>query len=137
MRGLFSVGRNAPGRSSYQEVSARTENAPKNRDEALIRRGRALYGLSILALEGNDLKKTEQYLAEGMTISQQFLDPDVLAHRPLVQARIKHARGETKQVREFLGELASRTRYALLLRETRTTQARLSLALGDLSSVQR
>jgi LuxR family maltose regulon positive regulatory protein len=121
----------------YRQVIARTVNAPMDRDEALIRRGRALFGLSTVALEGNDLKTAEQHLTEGMTISQQFPDQDVLAHGPLVLARIRHARGETKQAQDLLGALVVHAKFPLLLREARAYQARMSIAMGGLSSVER
>jgi LuxR family maltose regulon positive regulatory protein len=121
----------------YRQVIARLENAPMDRDRALIRRGQALLGLGTLALEVDDLQAAEQYVTEGVAIGQQFPDEELLAHGPLVLARIKHARGETNQAQDLLGELAAQTKYSLLLREVRAYQARLSLAMGDLSSVQR
>jgi LuxR family maltose regulon positive regulatory protein len=121
----------------YRQLIAWTENAPMDRDRALIRRGRALLGLGALALEENDLKTAERYVTEGMEISQQFPEEDLLAHGPLMLARLKHALGEVKQAQGLLGELAAQTKYPLLLREVRAYQARLSLVMGDLSSVQR
>ena len=121
----------------YRQVIARLENAPMDRDRALIRRGQALLGLGTLALEVDDLQAAEQYVTEGVAIGQQFPDEEPLEHGPLVLARIKQARGETNQAQELLGELAAKTKYSLLLREARADQARLSLAVGDLSPVQR
>jgi LuxR family maltose regulon positive regulatory protein len=121
----------------FRQVIARLENAPMDRDRALIRRGQALLGLGTLALEGNDLKSAEQYVTEGVAIGQHFPDEELLAHGPLVLARIKHARGETNQAQDLLGELAAQTKHSLLLREVRAYQARLSLAIGDLAAVQR
>jgi LuxR family maltose regulon positive regulatory protein len=121
----------------YRQAIARLENAPMDRDRALIRKGQALLGLGTLALEVDDLQAAEQYVTEGVAIGQQFSEEDLLAYGPLVLARLKHARGETNQAQELLDELAAQTKYSLLLREVRSYQARLSLAMGDLSSVQR
>jgi LuxR family maltose regulon positive regulatory protein len=121
----------------YRQVVARLENAPMDRDRALIRRGQALLGLGTLALEENDLERAEQYVTEGIAISQQFRDEDLLAYGPLVLARIKHARGETEQAREVLGELTAHAKFRPVIREARSSQARLSLAMGDLAAVQR
>lgn len=121
----------------FRQVLTRLENAPMDRDRALIRRGQALLGLGTLALEVDDLQTAEQYVTEGVAISQQFPDEDLLAYGPLVPARIKYARGEMKQAQDLLGELAAQTKFPLLLREVRAYQARLSLAMGDLAAVQR
>jgi len=121
----------------YRQIIARTENAPMARDEALIRRGRALYGLSIIALEENDLKVAEQYLTDGLAITQQFPDQDVLAYGPLVQARIMQARGEIRKAQDLLRALSAQTKYPLLLREVQSYQIRLSLAMGDVAAAQR
>jgi LuxR family maltose regulon positive regulatory protein len=121
----------------FRQVIARLENAPMDRDRALTRRGQALLGLGTLALEVDDLQTAEQYVMEGVAISQQFPDEDLLAYGPLVPARIKVARGEMKQARDHLGGLAAQTKFPLLLREVRAYQARLSLAMGDLAAVQR
>ena len=74
-----------------------------DRDRALIRKGQALLGLGVLAFEQNDLEAAEQYVAEGMTISQQFPDEDLLAYGPLLLAHILYARGEMEQAQEALG----------------------------------
>jgi LuxR family maltose regulon positive regulatory protein len=121
----------------YRQVIARLENAPMDRDRALFRRVQALLGLGTLALEQNDLKAAGQYVAEGIAISQQFPDEDLLARGRLVLARIKHARGETEQAQAVLGELTAQAKFPIVLREARADQARLSLAMGDLAAVQR
>jgi LuxR family maltose regulon positive regulatory protein len=125
----------------YRQVIDRLEHAPMDRDQALIRKGRALLGLGALALEENDLKAAEQYVAEGVAIGQQFPDEYLLAHGPLILAlilaRLQQARGETKSAQEILGALAAQAVFPLLLREVRTYQARLSLVLGDLAAAQR
>jgi len=133
----FQQGELSQAAHLFRQVITRLENAPMDRDRALIRKGRALLGLGAIALEGNDLKKAEQYVAEGVALSQQFPEEDLLAHGPLVLAGIKHARRETKQAQELLGELAAQTKFPVLLREVRTNQARLSLAMGDLPAAER
>ena len=133
----FQQGKLRQAAHLYRQVIARIENAPINRKEALLRRGRALFGLSILTLEENELKEAEQYLAEGMQISQQLPEEDLLAYGPLIRARIKWAQGEMNQAQELLSMLTSQTRFPPLLAEVRIAQDRLALASGNFASVER
>ncbi len=121
----------------YRQLIARLENAPMDWNQALVRKGRALLGLGMLALEENDLKTAGEYAAEGTAISQQFPEEDLLAHGPLLQARISYAQGKIEQAQETLEAFIARTKFPLLLREVHTYQVRLSLAMGDLLAVER
>ncbi len=133
----YQQGELAQAARHYQQVLARLVDTPIEANQILIRRGRALQGLAALALEQNDLKVAEKYAAEAVAIGRQVPEEILLEYGPLVLARVRQAQGEFQAAQELLGELAARTRFAALQREVRLQQARLALALGDLSAAQR
>jgi LuxR family maltose regulon positive regulatory protein len=107
------------------------------REQALIRRGRALAGLSALDLEWNVREQAEQAASEGLDLGQQYADEELLAQSSMILAWVQHADGETAQAQQLLHELVTRTKRPLLLRAVQADQARLALAAGDLAAVQR
>jgi hypothetical protein len=52
----------------YRQILAKVEQAPMDREQALIRRGRALVGLSALDLEWNIREQAEQSATEGLDL---------------------------------------------------------------------
>lgn len=121
----------------YRQVLAEVEQAPMEREQALIRRGRALAGLSALDLEWNVREQAEQAASEGLDLGQQYADEELLAQSSMILAWVQHAGGETAQAQQLLHELVTRTKRPLLLRAVQADQARLALAAGDLAAVQR
>lgn len=101
-------------------------------------RGRTLIGLAALFLEWNDLKTAEQHLSQALEVGQRLPDEELQVHSSLLLARLFHTRGETVQAQELLQTLIAQTspRWPLLLREARAGQARLSLAVGDMTAVE-
>ncbi len=109
--------------------------------------GHALIGLALLSLERNELETAEQCASQVLEIGRQHtndtnrqqIEKELLIPGSLVLARILHARGKTAQALQLLYPLATLTeqrRWPLLHREVRTCQAWLSLAGGDLATVQ-
>jgi LuxR family maltose regulon positive regulatory protein len=121
----------------FRQVLSRTENAPMDRDQASIRRGRANLGLGILALEWNDLEAAEGSVSQAVAASQQFPEEDLLADSPVILAEVRFARGDIGQAQELLESLMARANRPFLFRFPRVYQARFALASGDLAAVQR
>ena len=121
----------------FNQVLARTENAPMDRDQASIRRGRALLGLGMLALEWNDLEAADEAVSQAVAAGQRFPDEDLLADSPVILAQVKFARGEVRHAQQLLAALIAQANRPLFFRFPRLTQARFALASGDLSAVQR
>lgn len=121
----------------YRQVLTELEQAPMDRDQALVRRGRALLGLSTLNLEWNALEQAQQQASEALELGRQYGDDDLLTRSSLILARIHQAQGETAQAQQMLHHLAARITRPLLLREIRAGQARLALITGDLITAER
>jgi ATP/maltotriose-dependent transcriptional regulator MalT len=91
-------------------------------------------------LEWNDLETAAQHATQAVTIGQQVADEALRVHGALILARIQQACGETAEAQQVLQTLVAQTpqhRGLSLLREVRTSQARLALASGDLVTVER
>jgi LuxR family maltose regulon positive regulatory protein len=121
----------------YRQVLTETEQAPMDKDQALIRQGRALIGLSIVELEWNALETAKQSASQAFEIGQRQADEDLIIHSTLVLAQALQAREETAQAQQLLHALIAQTKRPLLVREVQASQAQLALTAGDLAAVQR
>ena len=121
----------------FRQVLSRTENAPMDRDQTSIRRGRSDLGLGMLAYERNDLEEAEELAARAVAASQGFPEEDLLADSPIVLAQVKFARGENDRAQELLEALIAQPNRPFLFRFPRVYQARFALASGDLAVVER
>jgi LuxR family transcriptional regulator, maltose regulon positive regulatory protein len=98
--------------------------------------------LAWLSYEWNDLQASEQYAQETLDLGRQIGNEEFQVRAALVLARIEHVRGHTAQAQQRCTSLLARLpatsplRYRLC-REIQMTLAHLSLALGDLSAVER
>jgi LuxR family maltose regulon positive regulatory protein len=108
----------------------------------------ALIGLATASYEWNELQEAEQRLLQALDLGKHHRDEIgnyhmeqfILVPASLVLARVLHARGEIEQAQELLNRLAVLTqerRWSYLYREVLASQARLALATGDLTAVQR
>jgi LuxR family maltose regulon positive regulatory protein len=120
----------------YQQVLTDVEQAPMDRDRALLRKGRALAGLSALDLEWNALETAEQHASQALELGQQLADEELSMRASLDLARVLQARGSTLQAQQLLHALAAQIRWPQFLREVRVHQAWLALEAGDLAAVQ-
>src|SRR5215469_15639423 len=125
----------------HQQVLAEAAEDP-------LDRGSALTGLAALSYEWNDLEAAEQQASQALEevrrheeeIGKYHAEQFHLVPSSLVLARVLYGRGKTVQAQRLLQELAVLTqerRWQYLHREVLAAQARLSLALGDLSAAQR
>lgn len=97
----------------------------------------ALYGLAQLSYEWNDLDATSQYLQKAGELGRSPAEEvHLLAGGILLLARLCYARGETQQALEALAECEALVHSRQFLREVRACQARIELALGNLSPVE-
>ncbi|HEY7419832.1 MAG TPA: LuxR C-terminal-related transcriptional regulator, partial [Ktedonobacteraceae bacterium] len=98
--------------------------------------------LAWLSYEWNDLQAAEQQAQETLELGRQIGNEEFQVRSALVLARIAHARGQTAEAQQRCISLLVRfpatspLRYHLC-REIQVIQARFSLALGDLSAVER
>lgn len=124
---------------AYQQALTRLEQTPLDREQAQIRRGRALLGLSVLDVAWQQLEAAEQKAVEAQTIRQEYPDEVLLLQCPLVMAQVKHARGEQAQAYALLQGLLTQTtqHWPFFLGEVQVYQARLALAMGDQNRAQR
>jgi len=108
----------------------------------------ALIGLAALSYEWNELQKAEQEVSQALDLGKHHVDEVGKYHAEqfiqipgsLVLARVLNARGETVQAQRLLQELVVLTqehRWPYLHREVLAEQARLSLMVSDLVTVQR
>ncbi|GCE50052.1 LuxR family maltose regulon positive regulatory protein [Thermosporothrix hazakensis] len=101
--------------------------------------GPALLCLAQLAYERNRLDEAEQQLAEANQLRSQL--PEETCRRiQLLMALLEHARGQSENALERLTNLLARLQPVHaqpLYREVLTYQARIQLALSDLSAARR
>jgi LuxR family maltose regulon positive regulatory protein len=121
----------------YKQVLSRTENAPMDLEQSTIRKRKAMLGLSMLALERNDLKTAEEVVSQAVAASRQFPEEDLLAESPIILAQVRFAQGEFDQAQRSLEALMTETTRPFLFRFPRVYRARLALASGDLAAVER
>jgi LuxR family maltose regulon positive regulatory protein len=121
----------------FNQTLTRTENAPVDPDQVAIRKGRALLGLGMLALERNDLEAAEEAVSQAVAASQQFPEEDMLADSPIILSQVKYAQGEIEQAISLLGSLLAQPNRPFLFRIPRLYQIRFALASGDLAAVER
>ena len=116
-------------------------------DKDLYDKGQALLGLSRLSYEWNDLEAAEQQAREALELCKHgthLVDAALQIRATMVLAVTLHAQrrrpGGTSQALQLLAAIPVRTtpeQFRLLHREVLALQARISLATGDLPSVQR
>src|ERR1700730_3367207 len=108
----------------------------------------ALIGLATLSYEWNELQRAEQEVSQALDLGKHRVNEIGMYHAEqliqvpgsLVLARVLHARGATAQAQHLLQELVVLTlerRWLYPHREVLAEQARLSLAVADLNTVQR
>lgn len=121
----------------YRQVLAEAERVPMPREQALLRKGRALTGLSALDLEWNALETAEQAAAQALDLSRQLADEHLLVASSLIRARVWHARGEIALAQQLLHTVVAQIKRPSLLREVHAALAWLAVAAGDLAAGQR
>ncbi len=121
----------------FRQVLSRTEHAPMDQNQSSIRRGRALLGLGMVALEWNDLEAAEEAVSQAVAASQQFPEEDLLADSPIILAQVRFARGEIDEAQRLLESLIVETNRPFLFRFPHVYQVRFALARGDLAAAQR
>jgi LuxR family maltose regulon positive regulatory protein len=109
-----------------------TENAPMDPEQSSIRRGQALTGLGMLALEWNDLQAAEGALTQAVATSEQFPGEFLLDDSPVILAQVKFARGSSPGP-AVAGSLVDQAKRSFPLRFPGVYQARLALVSGDLA----
>jgi LuxR family transcriptional regulator, maltose regulon positive regulatory protein len=122
----------------YRQVLAEAR-AQEDRDDI----GHAQLGLAQLFYEWNELEAAQQAAQEVFDLGQQLADEEFRTQATLVLARVEHARGESTSAQQRLAALLSQMPLhsspllSRLFREVGAQYARLQLATGDLSAVQR
>jgi LuxR family transcriptional regulator, maltose regulon positive regulatory protein len=122
----------------YRQVLAEAR-AQEDRDDI----AHAQLGLAQLFYEWNELESAQQAAQEAFDLGQQLADEEFRTQAILVLARVEHARGESTSAQQrfaaFLSQMPPQSSPLLsrLFREVRVQYARLQLATGDLSAVQR
>jgi ATP/maltotriose-dependent transcriptional regulator MalT len=122
----------------YRQVLAEAREQ-EDRDDI----GHAQLGLAQLFYEWNELEAAQQAAQEAFDLGQQLADEEFRTQAILVLARVEHARGESTSAQQRLAALLSQMPphssplLYRLFREVRAQYARLQLATGDLSAVQR
>lgn len=112
-------------------------------DDDLDDTAQAALGLSQLSCEWNDLSDAEQQAQEALTISHQLNNYEFETMSTLVLARIEHIRGQVAAAQQYYVSLLARLSphsmplQRWLARLTQAMQARVALAVGDHSFVQR
>jgi tetratricopeptide (TPR) repeat protein len=120
----------------FQQVLADLENSAMDREDLLVRQGRAVFGLGSIYLEWNDLDIAGKYVSQGLEIADQVVDESVRVNNTILMARLRAVREESAQAQQQLLELATQTNNPLLLRLIHAQHARLALRAGDIT-VQR
>ncbi len=105
--------------------------------EPLEDKAQALLNLAALAYEWNDLERAETYAGQALDIGRQLDQEYFLENGSLSLAKIKHAGGQRAAALQMLHALFAQVRKPLLLRQVQATLARLALAAGDTTTVQR
>jgi len=100
-------------------------------------RGNALLSLAGLSYEWNALDVAEQEARTAYELGERIADEPLQVRAGLALARIQHACGDTSQAQQLLFALLTYARQPLLVRAVEAAQARLALAIGDLTHVQR
>ena len=124
----------------YQQLFIDAREDPLDKAEALI-------GLATLSYEWNEWQEAEKGLLQALElgklhedeIGQFHAEQFILIPASLVLARVLYASAEVEQAQQLLHRLADLTRerrWAYLHREVLASQARISLATGDLAAVQ-
>jgi len=122
----------------YRQVLAEAREQ-EDRDDI----GHAQLGLAQLFYEWNELETAQLAAQEAFDLGQQLADEEFRTQAILVLARVEHARGESTSALRRLAALLSQMPLHSspllyrLLREVRAEYARLQLATGELSAVQR
>lgn len=101
--------------------------------------GQAVVGLARLSYEWNDLAAAEQEAQEALDLGTRLADEPLQVHASLVLADIQQARGQTAQAQHRLHVLLAQMQPQhppLLHREILVAQARLQLAVLDLTAVE-
>ena len=122
---------------TFREVLQKIENSPIDRHQASIRRGRAMLGLGMLALERDELETAQELLSQAEALSQRYPDDDLLAASPVMMARLKFSQGERAAAQEKLESFIARSSRQHLFSYPRVVQARIAIASGDLAAAQR
>ncbi|MCE7990275.1 MAG: hypothetical protein DYG89_54745 [Caldilinea sp. CFX5] len=123
----------------YHYVLSAAEDAQMEQEQARIRVGNALIGLSALAYEGNALADAEQQALQALAIGEQVAYTDLQIRANLLLAQVEQARGATVAAQQRLHTLVARIaepRWAALLRRVHAQQAQLALATGDQVAVE-
>ncbi len=98
-------------------------------------------GLGDLLREQNDLDQAERLLAQGLDVTTQLFDADLVALCYMALARLKQARRDHLGAIETLDEFAQLARqrkfYETLIAHGMATKAQLQLAQGDLAAALR
>ena len=118
----------------FQQVLAQVQG--DNQYGSLSDRGYALWGLSAVTLEWNDLESAFQYADEASRIGQQIADKWLEIHATILLARIEHARGQSEQAQRRLEALIPIAQAPELFWRVQFWQARLALAGSNLPVVE-
>ncbi|GHO50501.1 LuxR C-terminal-related transcriptional regulator [Ktedonospora formicarum] len=98
----------------------------------------AYHCLAQLAYERNELADAQHALSEAQALRETpAKGVHVLTSGMLIQARLLHVCRQTEKAQEVLSLWERQTRFPWPLRVIRTCRARLHLANGDLSAVER
>ncbi len=117
----------------YQQVLFRGE-------DDLTDKARALIGLADISYEWNALEQAKRAAQEAFDLGLQLTEVSMQVHAALLLIRVRCAEGAFEQARLLLADLLKwllPVRWPLLYQEVRAAQARLHLAQGDLSAVER
>lgn len=123
----------------YHYVLRAAENAQMEQEQAKIRVGNALLGLSALAYEGNELTNAAQQAQQALAIGEQVAYTDMQIRAALLLAQVEQSRRATAAAQQRLHTLVAQItepRWAALLRRVHAEQARLALAAGDQVAVE-
>jgi len=103
----------------------------------------ALLGLARLSYEWNALQASEQEAQEAFALSEQLEDEELQVQAMLVLTDVLHAQGRTTEALRRCASLLARMAVISFhssphhFRTLETRQARLQLAIGDFSAVER
>lgn len=122
---------------TFRQTLSRLETAPMDWEQAAIRKGRAMLGIGMIALERNELEAAEEAVTLAVEASQQYPEEDLISDSPIILAQVKFAKGETDQARQILESLIAQASGRFLFRFPRTQQARIALATGDRAAAER
>jgi len=138
--GLLSLGEVCLLHGELRQAAALYREVLTTVGEDLSDKGKALLGLARLSYEWNDLEAAEQQAHEASDLGTRLADETLEVHASLVLVGIEHARGQTAHAQHLFHMLLARMQRhtsPLLHREMLVWQARLSLAVGDRTAVER